>query len=154
MTVNKRSKNSRQRGSWTHGWGSKKKHRGAGHRGGRGKAGTGKRGDANKPRIWKNKRYFGKFGFKAGSPKVEIKAVNLAYINNNINSLVNKKLAEFKDGVYVVDISKLGYDKLLSKGLINKKFRVICSSASKGAKEKVEAAGGSLVMPEAEKEEK
>ena len=62
MTINKRKKNSRQRGSWTHGWGSKKKHRGAGHRGGKGNAGTGKKGDAKKPKIWKNKKYFGKYG--------------------------------------------------------------------------------------------
>lgn len=156
MTVNKRSKLSRQRGSWTHGWGSKKKHRGAGHKGGRGRAGTGKRGDANKPSIWKNKRYFGKFGFKAGSAKKKVNVINLAYINNNIDSFVNKKLAEFNGGVYIVDISKLGCDKLLSKGVINKKFKITCSSVSKGAKEKVEAAGGSLVLPKkaAEKEEK
>ena len=50
---NKRSKNSRQRGSKTHGWGAMKKHRGAGHRGGRGAAGSGKRGDAKKPSIWR-----------------------------------------------------------------------------------------------------
>ena len=48
MVTNKRSKDTRQRGSNTHGWGAMKKHRGAGHRGGRGNAGTGKRGDAKK----------------------------------------------------------------------------------------------------------
>ena len=38
-----RKKNTRQRGSHTHGWGAKKKHRGAGNRGGRGNAGSGPR---------------------------------------------------------------------------------------------------------------
>ena len=52
MTVNKRKKNSRQRGSHTHGWGAMKKHRGAGNRGGRGAAGSGKRADSKKPSIW------------------------------------------------------------------------------------------------------
>ena len=45
MTVNKRKKFSRYRGSMTHGCGSKKKRRGSGHRGGKGMAGTGKRSD-------------------------------------------------------------------------------------------------------------
>ena len=63
MTVNKRSKNTRQRGHTTHGWGSMKKHRGKGHQGGAGMAGSGKRADSKKPSIWKDKRYFGKFGF-------------------------------------------------------------------------------------------
>jgi len=61
----KRKKVTKQRGSKTHGWGAMKKHRGAGNRGGRGMAGTGKRGDAKKPSIQKNKKYFGKYGFKS-----------------------------------------------------------------------------------------
>jgi len=40
MTVNKRKKMSRLRGSHTHGWGAKKKHRGKGNKGGAGMAGT------------------------------------------------------------------------------------------------------------------
>ena len=53
MTVNRRKKVVKQRGSHTHGWGSKKKHRGAGNRGGRGMAGSGKRADQRKPSILK-----------------------------------------------------------------------------------------------------
>ena len=46
MTVNRRRKRVRQRGSKTHGWGAKKKHRGKGNRGGKGMAGSGKRADS------------------------------------------------------------------------------------------------------------
>ena len=53
MVVNKRKKFSRQRGGHTHGWGSKKKHRGSGNRGGKGMGGTGKRADQVKTLIWK-----------------------------------------------------------------------------------------------------
>ena len=67
MTVNKRKKNSRQRGSQTHGWGAKKKHRSFGNRGGKGMAGSGKRADSKKPSLWKE-RYFGKIGFKSKKP--------------------------------------------------------------------------------------
>ena len=61
MAVNKRKKDSRARGQWTHGGGSKKKRRGAGNRGGRGHSGSGKRGDAKKQIYLKKKNYFGKF---------------------------------------------------------------------------------------------
>ena len=63
MTVNKRKKFSRYRASMTHGKGSKKKRRGSGNTGGVGKAGSGKRSDNKKPSHWKEKRYFGKYGF-------------------------------------------------------------------------------------------
>ena len=48
---NKVKKVRKFRGSHTHGYGSKKKHRGAGSRGGRGMAGSGKRADQKKPSI-------------------------------------------------------------------------------------------------------
>ena len=77
MTINKRKKNTRQRGHSTHGWGSKKKHRGKGHQGGAGMAGSGKRADSKKPSIWKDKHYFGKHGFISKSTSVKIKSIKL-----------------------------------------------------------------------------
>ena len=62
MTVNKRKKVTRYRGSKTHGGGAKKKRRGAGNRGGRGMGGSGKRADSKKPSLW-GAKYFGKHGF-------------------------------------------------------------------------------------------
>ncbi|MBS3145783.1 uL15 family ribosomal protein, partial [Candidatus Woesearchaeota archaeon] len=91
MTVNKRSKKSRQRGTHTHGWGAKKKHRGAGNRGGRGNAGTGKRADTKKPTIIKlyGNEYFGKKGFKIPQNiKVVLKTINLQELNQKVDSLV------------------------------------------------------------------
>ena len=54
------------RGTSSHGWGSKKKHRGAGHRGGKGMAGSGKRADQKKPTILNlyGNDYYGKKGFR------------------------------------------------------------------------------------------
>lgn len=144
MTINKRSKVSRRRGSWTHGWGSKKKHRGAGHRGGRGNAGSGKRGDANKSSIWKNKKYFGKYGFTSKSRTEEIKSINTYDLDNNIDKFINEKKAEFKDGLYIIDLSKVGYNKLLCKGIVKKKFDITVWKASKSVKGKIEGAGGKI----------
>ena len=145
MVVHKRKKNTRQRGSHTHGWGSKKKHRGAGNRGGRGMAGTGKRADAKKPSVWKDKKYFGSHGFKSKSKK-DIKSINLSFFEENLDKLIADKKAEQKEGFYIIDISKIGYDKLLSCGEIKHKFKFIAKYASKKAIEKVKKSGGDIVL--------
>ncbi len=135
MTVNKRKKFSRQRGRHTHGWGSKKKHRGAGNRGGKGMAGTGKRGDSIKTLIWKNKKYFGKYGFTSKSV-VKINAVNIDYVEEKLSS---------KDGG-VIDLGKLGYNKLLGKGQIKNKLKIKVDMASAKAIDKIKKAGGEVIL--------
>lgn len=140
--INKRKKVSRQRGSMTHGWGAKKKHRGAGHRGGRGRAGSGKRGDAKKPSFWKDTRYFGKSGFVKKGQKRVIKAVNIGYLEENLEELLSKGLIKEEKGVYVIDAAKLGFNKILGKGKVTKKFKIKAESISLNAVGKVEKAGG------------
>jgi large subunit ribosomal protein L15 len=149
MTVNKRKKTARLSGSRSYGHGFRKKPRGAGHRGGRGNAGSGKRADQNKPSFWKDVDYFGKHGFIKQGVKRNIKAINTDYLEKNIDMLVKEKKAELKNGVYTVDLAKLGYDKLLCKGFISRKFNITCLKVSKGAKERVESSGGSLNVTEA-----
>lgn len=143
MVVYKRKKATRQRGSKTHGYGSMKKHRGAGSRGGRGMAGTGRKGDAKKPSIWKNKKYFGRYGFKRENTK-DIKAANIIFLEENLNKLLTEKKIKEENGMYIIDLGALGFDKLLSKGRITKKFKISCSYASKKAVEKVKGAGGDI----------
>lgn len=150
MPINKRKKVSRMRGTHSHGWGDKKKHRGGGNRGGRGNAGMGKRADAMKPSMWKNTLYFGKHGFKLKNA-VEVNAVNLQYLENHIDTMVKEDLAASTAGIYTVDLKKLGFDKLLSKGRISKKINITVDAATDSAVAKVEQAGGSVKT--AEKEE-
>jgi len=146
MTVNKRKKNTRQRGSKTHGWGAMKKHRGKGNKGGAGRAGTGKRGDAKKPSIWKDTKYFGKYGFKKKGIAKKIKPINIMELQQKAELLVlNKKIEKQKD-VYVVDIKKLGYNKVLGCGKLTKKFKIISPLFSKQAIEKIKTAGGEAVQ--------
>lgn len=123
-----RSKNSRQRGTHTHGWGSKKKHRGAGNRGGRGNAGSGKRGDAKKPSFWDDKSYYKSKGFV--SLKKPLKALNIT----NLASFNSEK----------IDLNKEGYDKLLGLGNLTKKYDIIVKFASEAAIKKIQEAGGSV----------
>jgi len=137
MTINKRKKNSRQRAKTTHGWGAKKKHRGAGNRGGRGMAGSGKRADQLKPSIlkWYGNQYFGKRGFRTHTSK-KVKAINI----NKLEKLDLKKEGDF----YIFDASK-DYNKILGTGKITKKYRVTCSSFSKKAEDKIKKLGGEAI---------
>ena len=155
MTVNRRKKNVRQRGHKTHGWGAKKKHRGKGHQGGAGMAGTGKRADSKKPSIWKDKDYFGKHGFVSKTPKIKISPVNVSYIEQHINKFISANLVKKENGIYSVELEKLGYNKLLGEGKVSAKFKIKVPYASKSAVEKVKEAGGDIVgLVEAKEEGK
>ena len=145
MAVNKRKKNSRQRGSHTHGWGSKKKHRGSGNKGGAGRSGSGKRADSKKPSVWKIKNYFGKHGFK--SKKRKARAVNISYIEENLKSLISKKLSKESAGGYLINLSDIGFDKLLGGGKATKKLIITCKAASERAVNSIEGKGGKVILP-------
>ncbi|MBS3159640.1 uL15 family ribosomal protein [Candidatus Woesearchaeota archaeon] len=147
MPVNKRKKFSRMRGSHTHGGGAKKKRRGAGNRGGRGMAGSGKRADQKKPTIINEygNNYFGRVGFNRPQKMQHYsKGINIGFINDHINNLLEKKLIKKEDDVYIIDLKKLGYEKLLGKGKVSIKMQIKASSFSKKAKEKIKASDGIL----------
>ncbi len=135
MVVHIRKKLVKQRGTRTHGWGTKK-HRGSGNRGGFGMAGTGKRADQKKPSIYAEygNSYFGKTGFKI-PPKIKkhIVTINIRDIN---------KIPP-KDNT--VNLTELGYDKLLGKGSLEKKLKIIVKNASANAIEKIKKIGGEVI---------
>ncbi len=147
MVVRKRKKNSRQRGSKTHGWGAMKKHRGAGNRSGRGMAGTGKRADTKKPSIWKNPKYFGKIGFAERRVKEKIIAINIESLEANSQKYLADKTATKEGDLIVIDVIKLGYNKVLGSGSLKTKMKVIAPYFSNGAKEKIQQAGGQAIEP-------
>jgi len=127
-----RKKNVKQRGSHTHGWGHKKKHRGAGNRGGRGMAGSGKRADQNKIRTIKKYgvKYFGKLGFKS-KKQFKLKSINLHEIE--------------KIGKDTVELTNY---KVLGTGNITKKIKITATKFSKKALEKIKKAGGEAIINE------
>lgn len=109
-------------------------------------AGTGKRGDSRKPSIWRDLKYFGKYGFT--KPTLRQRSITLSLLEESIPRLVEAGLASKEKDAYVVDLTKIGYDKLLSKGKLGLKLRLKARYASRGAVEKVEAAGGEIVLTE------
>ncbi len=143
MTITKRKKVRKYRGSKTHGGGSMKKRRGAGSRGGRGRAGSGKRGDSKKPSYWKDWE-MGTHGFTSHSRSVTV-AMNVSDLHRELPRLVEQGVATKKGDIYTVDLSVLGVDKLLGAGHIGVSVSVSVAAATPKAKEKVSAAGGSVV---------
>ena len=143
MTENKRSKNSRQRGSKTHGWGSMKKHRGAGHRGGRGAAGSGKRGDAKKPSIWRAYPNVGKRGFSSKSRNVQ-SPITIVYLERFAKTLKEEGYVKAKENA--IDLGAAGYTKLLATGTPTKAWKITVESATEKAIEKINKAGGTVTV--------
>lgn len=141
----RRKKNTRQRANTTHGWGSMKKHRGAGHRGGRGNAGSGKRGDAKKPSYWKDMSRYGKHGFTSKAA-VKGASINVGHISSAVDRLVLDGLAVKKGDLFTIDLGRLGIERLLGAGVVGVKLALTVDSASPRAIEKVAKAGGTVTV--------
>ena len=138
MVVRFRKKVKRQRGNRWHGWGGKKKHRGKGSKGGSGMAGSRKH---KRSYIYAKKLdYFGKRGFT--SLKEKGRSINV----ENLARLAGKETE--------IDLSKLGYQKLLGRGNVTRSFTVNVKEASKSAIEKIEAAGGKIITGQENGEKK
>ena len=134
IKTKKRKKSPRQMGSRTHGQGAMK--RGSGHRGGIGMAGTGKRADQKKSMITAKygNKYFGKQGITSKrTAKRRLKTINI------------RKILEKYVGKTNVDLS--GY-KILGDGEISKAITIKAKAFTKSAKEKIEKAGGEIIVPE------
>ncbi len=148
MVVHKREKSSRMRGAkTTHGFGAKKKHRGSGNRGGFGMAGSGKRADQKKPTILKlfGPSYYGKHGFKMPlEVQVQVRIINIQDLQEKLDFFVKEKLVTKEGDSFVVDLKKIGYDKLVGKGVVRFKLKISAPSISNIVKAKIEEKGGAV----------
>jgi large subunit ribosomal protein L15 len=127
----KERKTRKMRGSRTHGYGRIGQHRDAGSKGQR-KVGRHKH-------LWSyvvahEPDYFGKHGFtspqslKRQENTINIKQLNALTVENN-----------------QLDLTSLGYTKLLGTGKITKPLTITVAACSKTAQQKIEKAGGQVV---------
>jgi large subunit ribosomal protein L15 len=126
------------------GWGSRKKHRGAGERGGRGLAGLHKH---RWPYALKYMpEHFGKRGF-VRPPAVSrvVSAVNVGDLDQRLEEFLQKGLAKREAERIVIDVTKLGFEKVLGRGRVTRPFDVIAKEFSESAKRKLEEAGGKAI---------
>jgi len=143
--ITKAKKSRHQRGSRTHGWGAGKKHRGAGNRGGRGNAGQGKRGSQKKTKyLAKHIKPIGKIGMRSLRIPKPLKSVNLKQIADKLESWVKSGKVKKEKTLFIVDIKKLGFSKVLGNGKLSEKVKIITPSASKTVEEKIKLSGGEL----------
>jgi large subunit ribosomal protein L15 len=71
---------------------------------------------------------------------------SLRVVNVSINLQDVEEMAEGKS----INLSELGFDKLLGKGKMNKALNITVNEASSLAIKKVEAAGGSVILGDSE----
>lgn len=137
-------KKKKMRGSKTHGYGSKKKHRGAGSRGGRGYAGS---LDHKRSKIRKTEpKHLGKKGFKRPKKLVkDVNTINLKELDMKMEKLLEKGIATKDKDKIRVNLKDLGYNKLLGSGRITKPLIVEVEDFSKSAKKKLKKQGGKVV---------
>ncbi len=149
MKLKKKRKSKRMRGKGTHGWGARKKHQGSGHRGGCGMAGSGKRADQKKTLVIKlyGNKYFGKQGFTSrGTERRLNKVINVGDIEREFESTIKK----FGNKEGTLDLSDY---KILGGGEIKRKVTIKAFTASESAREKVEKAGGKIILEENRRKE-
>lgn len=137
-----------RRGSRTHGWGRVGQHRKSGSSGGKGMVGFHKHKWSFVMKYAEDSSgwpFYGKHGFR--QPKeisVEWRPINVGKLDELVEELAAKGLASKEDERYVVDLLKLGYNKLLGSGKLTKPVVVYTPAASRDAVEKVAAAGGEV----------
>src|SRR3989344_5477468 len=141
MVTKRRKKVTKHRGATTHGWGSKKKHRGSGNRGGFGFTGRGKHSDHRKQEYFAQGIFLGKRGFKMHGATKSLRAINLEDIQKNIHTFVKEGKVQKKADIYIVDTNALGYQKVLGTGKLTIKLHITAQEFSEKAADKVQKAG-------------
>jgi len=117
----------------------KKAGRGAGMRGGRGNAGI------NKHRLMTRLKYMpGHWGMHGFNRHPSLRKVNVS-----INLIQVSQMAEGDS----INLGEMGYDKLLGSGRIDRALEITVAAASARAIEKVEAAGGSVILIDGDDDE-
>ncbi|MHB1909532.1 MAG: uL15 family ribosomal protein [Nitrososphaerales archaeon] len=122
----------RYRGSRTHGWGQITQHRHSGSRGGTGMAGMHKHKWSYTVKYAPD--HFGHNRFAPPNRMITKRWLNL------------EDLAPLLKQGEKLDLTKLGYDKLLGQGTIAKAVDIVVPRASASAIKKIKQAGGSIVV--------
>lgn len=150
VKIKKRTKSSRMHGRkmGTHGRGARKKAKGSGHKGGKGMSGSGKRADHKKTLITKlyGHGYFGKQGITSKKTVRDTRQrIDLAQIELNLEKYGKKSGNNW-------EINLPNY-KILGTGEVKNKLIITALEASKSAIEKVENAGGKIIVSRKVEEE-
>ncbi|MCS7099133.1 MAG: 50S ribosomal protein L15, partial [Sulfolobales archaeon] len=132
MVVRRRKKSRSMRGIRTHGYGSIGQHRKSGSRGGKGAAGMHKHKWSWVVKYFPD--WYGKRGFTYPvRMKEEYQAINVGELNELVRQLVSDGKIHREGEFFVLDLSSLGYSKLLGRGKVDFKLKVAVYRATKEA---------------------
>ena len=143
------------RGTRTQGYGRVGQHRKAGQRAGKGKTTQWKK--SKKSYYIKQKELgfpdpdwdFGKRGFKRPQDInriYQVNALNIKDLDSKIEDLTLKNVATKTGNTYTINLKDINIQKILGRGIINKKINLTVDKASKRAIEKIESAGGKVTL--------
>ncbi|HEX7032698.1 MAG TPA: uL15 family ribosomal protein [Nitrososphaera sp.] len=132
-------KSRRQRGSRYCGWGQIGQHRQAGGRGGVG--GAGKHKHFFIRTVIEEPDHFGHDPFNSFNRNLVQKWINV----RDLDTVFAKHGKADEKGKVVLDLTSLGYDKLLGGGSISGAYTIKVAKVSESAKSKIEAAGGEVI---------
>jgi large subunit ribosomal protein L15 len=91
----------------------------------------------------------GKSGFVVPPSVVEkIPIINISHLEAMIPTLLKEEKIVKKDEVFDIDLSELGYSKLLAQGSVTTAMNIKVKYASERAISKVKAAGGKVKLLE------
>ena len=140
---------SRMRGTGTHGGGARKKRKKSGHHGGGGMSGSGKRADHKKTLVTKlyGHGYFGKQGITSKkTQKDKRKRINIKDIETNLDSYIKKGLAKKTQDGFEINLEDYKILDSSRSYAVKNKLKINAKDFSKSAKEKIEKAGGEIIV--------
>jgi large subunit ribosomal protein L15 len=139
MTVRKKKKVRKQRGSRTYGYGRiSGGHRKGGSRGGKGNAGI-----KNHHRIGRISDVIkSQKGFSVPNTPSTDSSINVGSIDAQLDLLLAKEIAKKEGSVFKIDVTELGYSKVMGKGIVSHPFHLYAEKITPRAQEKIQAAGG------------
>jgi len=144
MVVRRRRKVRKRRGSRTMGRGSAKRGRGAGEKGGRGLSGGHKQKWSYILKYMPE--HFGKHGFvRPPEVSAEVSSINVGELDERLDELLQQGIVRQEEEKFVVDVRKLGFDKVLGGGRVTHPLEVTAGKFSEQAKRKLEEAGGRAI---------
>ncbi|MEM2207623.1 MAG: uL15 family ribosomal protein [Sulfolobales archaeon] len=145
MVVRKKKKSRSMRGIRTHGYGSIGQHRKSGSRGGKGAAGMHKHKWSWVVKYFPN--WYGKHGFTYPIKiREEYRTINVGELSELVKYLESRGEIQKEGEHYVLDLATLGYNKLLGRGEIDLKLKVVVYKATREAVEKISKAGGEITI--------
>jgi len=75
-----------------------------------------------------------------------VNAINIKDLDNKLDAYIQEKKATKSGNTYNINLNDLNVQKILGRGQINKQVNVSVRKASERAIQKIEAAGGKVVL--------